>query len=130
MVIDNKTIKQLCRDLRKRQTLAEQVLWKLLRNRRLKGYKFLRQHPLAKIAINGRISFYIADFYCAEKRIVIEADGSIHEERKEYDANRDEVVQSYNIRTIRFKNELVINQTSLVIDEILKVLEAQNPRGF
>jgi very-short-patch-repair endonuclease len=102
----------------------------LLRNRRLKGYKFLRQHPLAKIAINGRISFYIADFYCAEKRIVIEADGSIHEERKEYDANRDEVVQSYNIRTIRFKNELVINQTSLVIDEILKVLEAQNPRGF
>jgi very-short-patch-repair endonuclease len=130
MVIDNKAIKELCRDLRKRQTLAEQVLWKLLRNRKLQGYKFLRQHPLAKISVNGKISFYIADFYCVEKRLVIEADGPIHEERKEYDANRDEVVQSYNIRTIRFKNELVINQTAQVIDEILKVLEAQNPPGF
>ena len=130
MLIDNKSIKQLCRDLRKRQTLAEQVLWKLLRNRRLDGYKFLRQHPLAKISVNGKISFYIADFYCAEKRIAIEADGPIHDDRKEYDANRDEVIQFYNIRTMRFKNDRVINDSAAVLDEILKVLESQNPSGF
>jgi very-short-patch-repair endonuclease len=124
MGFEKKGIKDLCRDLRKRQTLAEQVLWKLLRNRKLQGYKFLRQHPLAKIAINGHINFYIADFYCAEKKVVIEADGPIHEERKEYDANRDEVIQSYNIRTLRFKNDKVINQSQEVINEILKALES------
>ena len=124
MVTDKKRIKELCRDLRKRQTPAEQVLWKLLRNRKLSGYKFLRQHPLAKTNIQGRISFFIADFYCAGKKLVIEADGPIHEERKEYDANRDDVIQSYNIRVLRFKNEQLINHSTAVIDEILTVLES------
>ena len=124
MVTDNKSIKQPCRDLRKRQTLAEQFLWKLLRNRKLEGYKFLSQHPLAKISVNGPISFYIADFYCAQKRLVNEAGGAIHEERKEYDANRDEVILSYSIRTMRFKNESVINDNTAVLDEILKALQS------
>ena len=103
---------------------AEKVLWQLLRNRKLSGYKFLRQFPLAKASIQGHRCFYIADFYCAEKRLVIEADGPIHELRKKYDANRDEVIKSHNIRVLRFENKKVINQSTKVLEEILKVLES------
>ena len=110
----------MCRDLRKNQTPAEIRLWKLLRNRKLKGFKFLRQFPLAKTSIQGHRKFYIADFYCAEKRLVVEADGPIHLERKEYDQNRDEVLQSLAIRTLRFTNEKIITQSELVLSEILK----------
>jgi very-short-patch-repair endonuclease len=56
--------------LRKTMTDAEILLWKALRNRRLNGFKFRRQHP---------IKGFIADFYCHEARLVIEVDGEIHD---------------------------------------------------
>jgi very-short-patch-repair endonuclease len=119
-----KTIKELCRDLRKNETETEKSLWQLLRNRNLAGYKFLRQHPLCKVNYQGFRTFYIADFYCAEKRLVIEADGPIHLERKEYDQNRDEVMLSNNIRTLRFTNERIKLQSEEVIEEILLALQS------
>jgi very-short-patch-repair endonuclease len=85
----------------------------------------LRQYPLAKVSIDTWRTFYIADFYCAEKRLVIEADGPIHDERKEYDKNRDEVLQSHNIKVIRFPNDRIINHPEAVIDEILQILQSQ-----
>ena len=118
-----RSIKELCRELRKRQTPAENALWALLRNRKLQGYKFLRQHPLAKVYSQGRKSFYIADFYCVEKKLVVEADGPIHQERVEYDKNRDEVLESYKIPVLRFLNEQILKQPDVVIGEILRVLE-------
>jgi len=57
------------RELREKQTPAEALLWQLLRNRRLLGFKFRRQHQFGD---------YIADFYCHEARLIIECDGSVH----------------------------------------------------
>jgi very-short-patch-repair endonuclease len=123
-----KTIKELCRDLRKNQTKAEKALWRLLRGRKLSGYKFLRQHPFVITSIQGHRKFYIGDFYCAEKKLVIEADGEIHLERKQYDQNRDEVLLSFRIKVLRFTNERILQQSESVINEMLSALESETPQ--
>ncbi len=66
--------------MRKNPTKTEEIVWELLKNRAFNGYKFRRQHPF---------STYIADFYCHEKQLVLEIDGKIHQNQKEYDQNRD-----------------------------------------
>ncbi len=59
--------KVICRELRKNSTEAEQLLWSVLRNRKLEGKKFLRQHPMF-YDISGIESFFVADFYCHEEK--------------------------------------------------------------
>jgi very-short-patch-repair endonuclease len=68
----------LARDLRKNQTASEANMWNKLRNRRLLGFKFNRQYPILFSGNNDRTNFFITDFYCAEKKLVIEIDGPIH----------------------------------------------------
>ncbi|MBD2424671.1 endonuclease domain-containing protein [Phormidium sp. FACHB-1136] len=90
----------LCRELRKEQTSAEGLLWAALRNRQLEGLKFRRQHPLGR---------YIADFYCAERRLVIELDGAVHDlpDQQEYDRIREDIIRAQNLTVLRFRNEAV-----------------------
>jgi len=87
--------------LRKRMTPAEKLLWINLRNRKLSGYKFRRQHPIA---------IFVADFYCHEKRLVVEVDGGIHldRDRIDYDRNRTMALNDLGIEVIRFTNEEVL----------------------
>jgi very-short-patch-repair endonuclease len=59
------------RELRCNATDAEHLMWQLLRNRQLDGWKFRRQHPVGK---------YILDFYCHEAHLAVELDGSQHAE--------------------------------------------------
>lgn len=73
---------QYCKELRQSETTAEKILWKCLRGRKFHGLKFRRQHPLHK---------YIADFYCHEKKLVIELDGEIHSGEINENYDRDEV---------------------------------------
>ena len=86
------SIIDLCRELRKKQTPAEDLLWQNLRNRNFKKLKFLRQHPICVQSILGKNLYYIPDFYCHKAKLVIEADGPIHLFKTEYDKNRDEVL--------------------------------------
>lgn len=97
-------ITQRVRDLRKNQTPSENMLWQCLRGRKLAGYKFYRQHPI-KVVHNGKIRYFIADFYCHEKRLVIELDGKIHENQQEYDEFRTFLINQLGIRVFRLKNE-------------------------
>ena len=69
-------MKERARTLRQDMTIAENRMWYFLRNRRLNGYKFVREYV---------IDSYIADFTCREKRLVIEIDGSLHIDAAEYD---------------------------------------------
>ncbi len=62
-------ITELSRSLRKNQTKAESFFWKKTRNRKLFDLKFNRQFAIEHTNINGRKSFYIADFYCHEKNV-------------------------------------------------------------
>ncbi len=103
-------IQQRARELRRRATEAERVLWERLRNRRLGGLKFRRQHPLGP---------YIVDFYCAEHRLVVEVDGPIHERQKERDALRAQHLEAYGYRVLRFRNEEVLTDIEAVLARIL-----------
>jgi leucyl-tRNA synthetase len=69
MPLENKLPIQItfARELRKNQTPAEVTMWGRLRNRRLMGFKFLRQHPIVVEKNSDRTGFYLADFYCSEK---------------------------------------------------------------
>jgi very-short-patch-repair endonuclease len=102
--------------LRCNETEAEKLLWNELRNGKLHGFKFRRQHPIAKL---------VADFYCARKKLVIELDGSVHDnnENKEYDKLRTEFLTDFKVTVIRFKNYEVERNMEKVLSEITKVLE-------
>jgi very-short-patch-repair endonuclease len=102
---------QRARELRKTLTHAERVLWEALKNRKLSGLKFRRQHP---------IYCYIADFYCHEIRMVVELDGGVHHEidQQEHDRSRDLVISELGIRILRFKNEEVMSNIGDVMEKI------------
>jgi len=97
------------RQLRKNMTEEEKILWKYLRNRSLMGLKFLRQHPVIYDKIDNKPLFFIPDFYCAEKKFIIEIDGKIHDFQKDYDERRDEILTNMELRILRFKNEEIKN---------------------
>ena len=66
----------------------------------------------------GKESFFVADFYCHEERLVIELDGLIHQYRLKEDKDRTEIIKYLGIKVLRFKNEEVINDLSKVLEEI------------
>ena len=100
------------RELRREQTSAEEFVWELLRDRRFAGLKFRRQHQIGN---------YIADFYCAEQRLVLEIDGEIHRTRTvaEKDATRDAYLHTLGQKILRFTNEFVQKHP----EEFLRQLE-------
>ena len=87
----NPALKQHVRELRRAGNLAEVLLWKQIKNGQFSGLDFDRQ----KIIGN-----YIVDFYCAEKAVVIEVDGSSHDSKAEYDAVRDAYLTGLNLTVI------------------------------
>lgn len=114
---------QFARELRKSQTPAEKIVWEQLRARRLLGFKFLRQHPVLLPSISEKREFYIADFYCAEKKLVIEIDGSIHMLQGDYDEARDYLMNDMGLTVVRIKNKDVLNDIQKVIGMIEKYLK-------
>ena len=118
-----------CRMLRKNQTTAEAIVWKAVRNRKTDGFKFLRQHPLIVERVQGHTVCFIADFYCHSARLVVEIDGTSHDFKKDYDQNRDEVVASMGLTTLRFTNQEVFNNLASVLIRIeghLHSFQAEN----
>ena len=107
-------IKAIATKLRNNPTESEELLWQYLRNRKMMGKKFLRQHPIIHQTIWNEHFFYIPDFYCSELKLAIELDGGIHLKRKEDDKHRDEVLNSLGVVVLRIKNEELEN-----IDEVL-----------
>lgn len=112
------TIQQRAKELRKKATLAERMLWERLRERQLGGFKFRRQAPMGR---------FIADFYCAERKLIIELDGGIHDFQLEADQLRTEEMGSFGYRVIRFKNEQVEKDIESVLNSILTTCKAPLP---
>jgi very-short-patch-repair endonuclease len=112
-------ITDLCRQLRNNATPAEKLLWKELKKRNLSGEKFLRQFPIFVSYNTSRKAFYIADFYCAKLKLVVEVDGPIHLFKKEYDENRDLVMTEMGLHVMRFTNDDVITNVDNVIEKIM-----------
>ncbi|HAQ37227.1 MAG TPA: hypothetical protein DCX89_09280 [Saprospirales bacterium] len=112
----NALIFRRAEELRSRMTPPEKELWEVLKNKKLGGYKFRRQHPILK---------FILDFYCHEAKLGIELDGNIHEipGQEIYDKERTEVLNEFGITIIRFQNDDILNDIERVKLDILKELE-------
>ncbi len=114
-------IKTTSRNLRKKQTNAENIFWQLVRNRKFENKKFYRQHPI-KFEIDNVERFFIADFYCHECKLVLEIDGKIHDQQKDYDELRTIIIEKLSIKVIRFTNYEVENDIEKVITDLKKIL--------
>jgi very-short-patch-repair endonuclease len=101
----------IARELRKKQTPAEQAMWRLLRDRRLHDLKLRRQFPIGS---------FVVDFCCYELRLVIELDGEVHSEPRQvaHDENRDDYIRSRGYRILRFPNQRVFDDPGGVLDEV------------
>jgi very-short-patch-repair endonuclease len=112
-----KEITQLVQQMRKQQTKEEALLWTALRAKSLNGYKFLRQHPIVYGNNDKQLLFFVADFYCAKARLILEVDGKIHLAKKEYDTYREGVLVEMGYRILRIKNE-ELNNINTVLEKI------------
>jgi very-short-patch-repair endonuclease len=110
------TTSSRARRLRAEPAYTETLLWKLLRNRRLYALKFRRQMPIGP---------YIADFVCLRHRLVIEADGPLHD--PERDARRDEWLRGQHFRVLRFSNDLIARHPDEVLDRIAEAAGVARP---
>ena len=108
------------KELRSAETDAEKRLWIFLRNRKLKGKKFRRQHAIAN---------YVVDFYCNECKLAIELDGNVHKlaDAKEYDEARTILLNELGITVLRFWNNEVLNNIEGVAEVISKKLNSSQP---
>ena len=95
-------------------TPSEVLLWKNLKGKKLDGYKFLRQHPIFYQRNFTDLRFFVADFYCAEAKLVIELDGKIHDFQKQYDDWREEILKSKNLNVLRIKNNELKHLDSVI----------------
>ena len=111
-------ILRFARGLRATQTDAEARLWLLLRDRRLAGWKFRRQHQIPP---------YVVDFYCDQARLVIELDGNQHADMMVRDARRTRFLESRGLHVRRYWNNAVLTDIEPVLQDIWNALHAPSP---
>jgi len=99
---------QRAKELRREMTPAEKILWQELRGNKL-GVHFRRQQVIAG---------FIVDFYCHKVALVVEVDGDIHDLQQEEDARREKVLREMGLRIVRFRNEEVLRDLSIVVGKI------------
>ncbi|MFH0895917.1 MAG: DUF559 domain-containing protein, partial [Bacteroidota bacterium] len=97
------------RILRSKMTPAEAAFWNILKNKKLQGRKFRRQHSIGN---------YILDFFCPSERLAIELDGQYHELRIEKDSVRDRYLEALGIKVMRFENIWIWDNPDGVLKEI------------
>ena len=110
------------RKLHAEQTNPEQLIWSLLRNRRLADAKFRRQHP-----VEAGDKKFILDFYSHDLKLAIELDGGQHQEQASRDDTRTAVLTSQGISVVRFWNNDVLQNTQGVLESIWNIIMDKTP---
>jgi very-short-patch-repair endonuclease len=112
-----RTTKDRAKDLRRRMSLPEVLLWKSLRGRKLQGLHFRKQHPIGP---------YVLDFYCEAERLAVEVDGGAHSfgDRPERDERRDAWLSAQGITTLRLAASLVLEDVDDATRTILGHIQA------
>ena len=110
------------RKLRTEQTDAEQLIWRLLRDRRLAGAKFRRQHP-----VEAGDKKFILDFYCHDLMLAVELDGGQHQVHAARDETRTTALEKLGISVLRFWNNDVLQQTEPVLEKIWMTVMEKSP---
>jgi uroporphyrinogen-III synthase len=100
------------RDLRQNQTKSEEAAWRLVRQLRLKGFKFRRQHPLGQ---------YTIDFCCPQRRLIVELDGSVHAQpgQARPDTVREAELARMGYTVARFPKGMVLEAPELFVEKVL-----------
>ena len=116
-------LKKFVEEHRSNPTEAEDLLWQILRGKKLDSYKFRRQHIIGS---------YIADFVCISQKLIIEVDGLIHQipENKVNDAERTIELNRLGFEVMRVTNDQVINDTDNVLNSILSRLTEKNLKNL
>src|SRR4051812_18674937 len=93
---------------------VERLFWPYIRDRKLGGWKFRRQVP---------IGAYIADYLCAQKKVIVELDGGVHKLRSRRDKDRDACLRNSGYIVLRFENSDVLGDLPAVLAKILQAVE-------
>ena len=109
----NSFIVKRSREFRHKMTLAEKILWQFLRGSCFAGLRFRRQHP---------VGYYIVDFCCPKKKLIIELDGKCHEKTEREDKDRDGVLKKHGFRVLRFTNDHVFDHIDWILQTIASEL--------
>jgi very-short-patch-repair endonuclease len=109
----------IARPLRRGLTPAEKILWPMLRGRRFAGWKFRRQEPLDR---------YVADFFCARCRLIVELDGETHLGDEAADQKRQKYLESQGFRLLRFWNTQVFEEREAVLEAIYQACVEQEAK--
>ena len=118
-------IKLTARNLRNKSTKSEVTLWNYLKWRQL-WYRFNRQSPLYVFTENSGLDRYIIpDFYCKERKLIIEIDWSVHSDKHVYslDREKEKLVWQKWINILRITNEEIHNDVNSVIIRIVNMLD-------
>lgn len=113
--------KLFARHLRNNMTPAERKLWREILSKDKLGYRFLRQKPLDN---------FVADFYSHQLKLVIEVDGSSHDNAQEYDKVRTEKLESYGLKVIRFNNNEIMDNIEGVYERLGQVIRDLCTQGI
>ncbi|MEL6254773.1 MAG: endonuclease domain-containing protein [Bacteroidota bacterium] len=105
----HKKVVSFARRMRKEPTVAEKFFWYKVRNRSFDGHKFLRQYVISYDKPLKQKAYFIADFYCAKAKLIVEIDGKYHLNQQAYDQRREEILRGMAFRVIRFTNEEVLS---------------------
>ncbi|HSA59094.1 MAG TPA: endonuclease domain-containing protein [bacterium] len=106
---------ELKRQLRVAMTTAERMLWSKLRAKQFLGLKFRRQHGIGP---------FVVDFFCPEKRLVVEVDGDVHDEINQiaHDRAREEYLRCLSLDVVRYQNNAVLNHLNSVLTHLANLV--------
>jgi very-short-patch-repair endonuclease len=105
------------KELRRKMTPAEKILWNELRANKL-GVHFRRQQ-----VIQG----FIVDFYCHRAALVVEVDGDVHDLQQDEDERREKALSALGLRIVRFGNDEVVRDVSAVVGKIKELVLNSKP---
>src|SRR3989442_1833042 len=117
-MLDSRMLSPHAKRLRRDETDAERKLWMRLRDRQLNGLKFRRQQPIGR---------YVVDFFCPERRLVIELDGGHHADQVQADQRRTEFLNTAGYRVLRFWDHEVLANTDAVLQQIAAAVNPPHP---
>ena len=104
------------RQLRNKMTPEEELLWNKLKGKQICNVRFRRQHP---------VNIFIADFYCHTAKLVIELDGKIHLNNKEYDEERTQIMEELGLEVLRFNNSEINTKIEKIIERITEKVKSR-----
>lgn len=113
---DKKLLEQFSKANRRSPTTAEKVFWRYLRDRRLRRYKFRRQHVIGD---------YIVDFVCLDKMLIVELDGEYHDDDEQAvrDAERTRRLEGMGFSVLRLDNRRALRETEWALMQVIQALE-------